>query len=150
MLASASPARRRLLQLAGIDPFICQSDFDEDSIPLTTPAQLVETLAARKLEVSLEKLWQNQGSSPGGFFTSSPGVMLGCDSVLAIHGEIYGKPESPAHAIARLKTMRGHVGEIYTVEHTLSLHDALPISKTLPFPSMEKHPAQVIGSPVAT
>lgn len=114
VLASASPARRRLLQLAGIDPFICQSDFDEDSIPLTTPAQLVETLAARKLEVSLDKLWQNRGSAPGGFFTSSPGVMLGCDSVLAIHGEIYGKPKDSAHAIARLKTMRGHIGEIYT------------------------------------
>jgi septum formation protein len=114
VLASASPARRRLLQLAGIDPFAYPSDFDEDAVVLTNPAELVETLAIGKLNASMNKLWHNRGSAPGGFFTAHPGVMLGCDSVLAIEGEIYGKPESPAVAIDRWKRMRGKVGELYT------------------------------------
>lgn len=114
VLASASPARRRLLQLAGIDPFVYPSAFDEDQIQLTDPAELVQELARQKLNASLQKLWLNRGSAPGGFFSDQPGVMLGCDSVLAIGGEIHGKPDSPEEAIARWKQMRGQVGELFT------------------------------------
>lgn len=119
VLASASPARRRLLQIAGIDPFAFPSHFDEDAVTLKDPAALVETLAIGKLKASLEKLWQSRGSAPGGFFTQTPGVILGCDSVLAIKGEIYGKPDTPEEAIDRWKTMRGQVGELFT-GHALS------------------------------
>lgn len=119
VLASASPARRRLLQLAGIEPFVFPSAFDEDSITLRDPAALVEQLAVSKLKASLEKLWQQKGSAPGGFFSQSPGLILGCDSVLAMQGEIYGKPDSPEEAIDRWKSMRGQVGELFT-GHALS------------------------------
>ena len=34
VLASASPARRRLLQTVGIEPIVCPSDFDESQIQL--------------------------------------------------------------------------------------------------------------------
>jgi septum formation protein len=49
VLASASPARRRLLQSVGINPLVCVSDFDESQIQLTDPVALVETLAKPKL-----------------------------------------------------------------------------------------------------
>ena len=119
VLASASPARRRLLQLAGIEPFVFPSAFDEDSVIATNPAELVEKLAASKLQASLDKLWQQKGSAPGGFFSASPGLILGCDSVLSMNGEIYGKPDSPDEAIDRWKAMRGQVGELFT-GHALS------------------------------
>ncbi len=119
VLASASPARRRLLQLAGIEPFVFPSAFDEDSIVLKDPAALVEKLASSKLQVSLESLWQQKGSAPGGFFSASPGLILGCDSVLSMQGEIFGKPDSPQEAIDRWKSMRGKVGELFT-GHALS------------------------------
>jgi septum formation protein len=45
-------------------------------------------------------------------FTDS--LILGCDSVLAINGEIYGKPETPQQAIARWQIMRGNQGILYT------------------------------------
>ncbi|HBL11417.1 MAG TPA: septum formation inhibitor Maf, partial [Cyanobacteria bacterium UBA11162] len=45
VLASASPARKRLLQNAGIEPVVRHSDFDESQIQLTDPLTLVETLA---------------------------------------------------------------------------------------------------------
>ncbi len=119
VLASASPARRRLLQLAGIEPFVFPSAFDEDSVVAPNPAELVEKLAASKLQASLDKLWQQKGSAPGGFFSTSPGLILGCDSVLSMNGEIYGKPDSSQDAIDRWKTMRGQVGELFT-GHALS------------------------------
>ena len=85
----------------------------------TNPAELVEKLAASKLQASLDKLWQQKGSAPGGFFSASPGLILGCDSVLSMNGEIYGKPDSSQDAIDRWKTMRGQVGELFT-GHALS------------------------------
>jgi septum formation protein len=119
VLASASPARRRLLQLAGIEPFVFPSAFDEDSIVVKNPADLVQQLAVSKLNASLDQLWQQKGSAPGGFFSELPGLILGCDSVLSMQGEIYGKPDSPQEAIDRWKSMRGKVGELFT-GHALS------------------------------
>ncbi|MEM6521363.1 MAG: Maf family protein, partial [Cyanobacteria bacterium P01_C01_bin.70] len=38
VLASASPARRKLLTDAGISVYVCPSNFDEDQVQLTEPA----------------------------------------------------------------------------------------------------------------
>ncbi|MBZ8181840.1 Maf family protein [Oscillatoria salina] len=100
ILASASPARRRLLEIAGIKPLVCQSNFDESQIELTEAAQLVQKLALCKAEVVAEN------------FTD--GLILGCDSVLEIGGEIYGKPENAEVAIARWQKMSGNTGILYT------------------------------------
>ncbi|GBF81932.1 Maf family protein [Aphanothece sacrum] len=100
ILASASPARRKLLQTVGIDPIICHSNFDESTIKLSDPIKLVETLAYAKAEIVASQ------------FDLS--LVLGCDSVLAVNGEIYGKPESEIEAINRWQTMRGSQGILYT------------------------------------
>ncbi|NJN21639.1 MAG: septum formation inhibitor Maf [Leptolyngbya sp. RL_3_1] len=104
VLASASPARRQLLVAAGIQPFACPSNFDEDQIQLTDPAALVQALATHKAQSVAPQFKE--------------ALVLGCDSVLAFGGEIYGKPETPAAAIARWQQMRGQVGELHT-GHTL-------------------------------
>ncbi|MGF1522971.1 MAG: Maf family protein [Leptolyngbyaceae cyanobacterium] len=104
VLASASPARRKLLTDAGIPAYVCPSNFDEDQIQISDPAKLVLTLAQGKAE-AVAPQFENA-------------LVLGCDSVLAFNGEIYGKPETPAAAIARWQQMRGQVGELFT-GHTL-------------------------------
>jgi septum formation protein len=118
VLASASPARRRLLQMVGIDPIVHPSDFDESQIQDSDPAQLVKALAERKATTSMLSLWERRGelqlAGMGRLFSRAPGVILGCDSVLSINGEIHGKPANPAEAIARWQMMRGQVGELYT------------------------------------
>lgn len=106
VLASASPARRRLLQTAGIEPIVRPSDFDESQVQSANAADLVQTLALRKAETVATQLSQ----APS--LTST--LVLGCDSVLAINCEIHGKPANPAEAIARWQQMRGRVGELYT------------------------------------
>ncbi len=100
VLASASSARRRLLLNAGISPFVCPSAFDESQIVFTDPAQLVQTLAQRKAETVVPQ------------FTEA--LILGCDSVLAIDGEIHGKPASTEVALARWQQMQGRSGDLYT------------------------------------
>ncbi len=100
VLASASPARLRLLRAVGIDPTVCPSDFDESQMQEANPQALVEALAQGKAAVVARQF--------------ADALVLGCDSVLALDGEIYGKPENVDVAIARWKTMRGKVGQLYT------------------------------------
>jgi septum formation protein len=100
VLASASSARRKLLVEAGIQPFVCPSNFDEDQIVIQDPVELVQVLARGKAEAVAPQ------------FRNS--LVLGCDSVLSINGVIYGKPDSRAEAIARWREMRGGSGELYT------------------------------------
>lgn len=100
VLASASPARRRLLQMAGIEPIVCPSDFDESQIWEPNASVLVQKLAQGKAAVVADQF--------------PDALVLGCDSVLALNGEIYGKPAHPEEAIARWQQMRGRVGELYT------------------------------------
>jgi septum formation protein len=100
VLASASVARRRLLQTVGIEPIICPSDFDESQIQLNEPGQLVQTLAQCKAETVVSQ------------FPSA--LVMGCDSVLAINGDIYGKPADAQEAIARWQFMQGNFGDLYT------------------------------------
>lgn len=114
VLASASPARKRLLQMAGIEPLVFPSDFDESQIKIADPGELVQILAEGKAKATMRSLWESQDKVPPGFFSRSAGLILGCDSVLAIHGEIHGKPRDPQEAIERWKMMRGQVGALYT------------------------------------
>jgi septum formation protein len=100
VLASASPARRRLLQSVGINPRICVSHFDEDSIRLTDPIALVETLAQRKAETVLNQITES--------------LILGCDSVLMVNNQIHGKPKDAVEAFSRWQQMRGNRGTLYT------------------------------------
>ncbi|MBE9236571.1 septum formation inhibitor Maf [Anabaena aphanizomenioides LEGE 00250] len=100
ILASASPARRRLLQTVGIEPIVKASDFDESQIQISEPKALVEILAKCKAETIAPQ------------FPSA--LVMGCDSVLAIDGQIYGKPENAEVAIARWNLMQGNFGDLYT------------------------------------
>jgi len=100
ILASASPARRKLLQMAGIEPVVCPSDFDESLINSPDGCDLVQKLAQAKAETVTPKFPE--------------ALVLGCDSVLAVNGEIYGKPDSPEEAITRWQKMRGSTGILYT------------------------------------
>jgi septum formation protein len=107
VLASASPARRRLLETAGIYPTVCQSNFDESQIQLSDAVELVKVLAAKKAE-AVKNRYQDV-------------LILGCDSVLSFAGAIYGKPESPQVAVARWREMRGQAGLLHTGHSLIDL-----------------------------
>ncbi len=101
ILASASPARRQLLESAGIPAQVLVSQLNEAAFNITHPPELVQTLAQAKAEVVAQQL-------------ERPALVLGCDSVLVLEGEIYGKPANSATAIQRWQRMRGKTGQLLT------------------------------------
>lgn len=101
ILASASPARRRLLENIGLVVKTQPSHFDESQIQDPDPRQLVARLAQAKAEVVAHQ-------------TRPPALILGCDSVLEMGGVVYGKPTSPGAARQQWQRMRGQVGYLHT------------------------------------
>jgi len=93
VLASASPARRRLLEQAGFAPEIRPSDVDEDAATAPTVDELVRDLAVRKAEAVAAAV--------------GDAIVVGCDSVLDVDGEPQGKPSGVDEARARLVRLRG-------------------------------------------
>ena len=108
VLASASPARRKLLAAAGLEPSIVVSSVDEEAVTAAareTYGELVAedvalVLARAKAEDVADQI--------------DDAVVIGCDSVLDLDGEIHGKPSSPAVAISRWHQMRGRSGVLHT------------------------------------
>jgi len=117
-LASASPARTKLLTDAGIAHRVLVSDVDEDAATAAagqpSPAETALLLARAKAE-SVAALGAG-GSGAGGAEAggSGAGLVLGCDSVFELGGEPYGKPWEPEVARARWRQMRGKSGILHT------------------------------------
>lgn len=100
ILASASPSRKMLFDLAGIQCDVLVSGVDETVPETFTPAETVETLAKRKAEVVLpfcnEKL------------------VIAADSVIVSQGRIFGKPENSEKAVEMLMCLSGKTHHVYT------------------------------------
>jgi septum formation protein len=103
VLASASPARLRLLQEAGFSPEVIVSGVDEDAITATEPRTLVRLLAEAKAE-----------AVAGSAAVADGALVIGCDSMLELDGEALGKPASADEAVARWRSMRGRSGTLLT------------------------------------
>jgi septum formation protein len=111
VLASQSPARLAVLRSAGFDPSVVVSGVDEDAVAASltdpAPAELVRALAAAKAEAVFDTL---VGSHDG----SADMVIVGCDSMLSIGGNMVGKPITPETARERWASMAGKTGELLT------------------------------------
>jgi len=126
LLASASPARRATLQAAGIDPLVAVSAVDEEAVLAAArerfgtldPADAVLLLAQAKVEDVSRNL-------PAELEDADDLLLLGCDSMLELDGEIYGKPRDAAEAAGRWRAMRGRTGVLHT-GHWLMDERAVP------------------------
>lgn len=114
VLASASPARRKLLRAAGIEPEVLVSGVDESKVDPSTPEALSLTLAQLKARTVAERLGQPTGNGSAPESTALQTLVLGCDSVLAFDGEILGKPVDADEATRRWRAMRGRSGVLHT------------------------------------
>ncbi|MEM1427509.1 MAG: nucleoside triphosphate pyrophosphatase, partial [Cyanobacteria bacterium P01_H01_bin.130] len=108
--------RRRLLGMGGIEPAVCPSNVDESQVTVFDPGELVEVLALKKAETVVMRLRQEPDlrRSLLGVEVPGPTVVMGCDSVLLVNGEVYGKPRDAQDAVERWQEMRGQVGSLYT------------------------------------
>ncbi|WP_328850662.1 Maf family nucleotide pyrophosphatase [Micromonospora globbae] len=105
VLASASPARRKILQAAGIEPDVLVSGVDESLVVTERADELCLELARLKAQAVLTRL------RPAG---DERTLVIGCDSVLEFEGETYGKPADPADATRRWQRMRGRSGVLHS------------------------------------
>ncbi|RSN13089.1 septum formation inhibitor Maf [Streptomyces sp. WAC 05977] len=123
VLASQSPARLGVLRSAGFDPSVVVSGVDEDAVAasLTDPApeELVRALAAAKAEAVFEAL--------GGHGDM---VIVGCDSMLSINGEMVGKPITPEAARERWAAMAGKTGELLTGHAIIRVENGVKTKET--------------------
>jgi septum formation protein len=115
VLASASQARRRLLEQAGIAHRVQVSGVDESLHQHVDPQLLVQQLARAKAEAAAVALAEAVAEQR----FDALGV-LGCDSLLAFEGEVFGKPQDSAEAQARWRRMAGGWGELITGHCLLS------------------------------
>ncbi|MEU4336598.1 nucleoside triphosphate pyrophosphatase [Micromonospora lupini] len=129
VLASASPARRKSLQAAGIEPEVLVSGVDESVVVTDRAEDLCLELARLKAQAVLARLspaasasedtGTGKAASTGTGSAASTGtgqrtLIIGCDSVLAFDGEILGKPTDPADATRRWLRMRGRSGVLHS------------------------------------
>lgn len=119
-LASTSPARKMLLEQAGVAPVIVPSDVDEDAalaslardrgtdVTGLAPADIVLELArAKALAVA-------DGAVDPGTGGALDGLVLGGDSMFELDGVVYGKPYEPEVARERWRAQRGRTGTLWS------------------------------------
>ena len=102
ILASKSPRRREILEMLGVKFEVITSEADESS-DITDPCQLVEELSLRK-GLAVRDALLAKG------YDLSDTVIISSDTVVAIDGEILGKPhdEEDAKRMLRLYSGRDH------------------------------------------
>ena len=101
ILASASPRRRELLTQIGLEFQVVVSNVEE-KVTATVPAAVVEELSAQKAEGVLQMLGMQDC------------LIIGSDTIVAVDGQILGKPKDPEDAKRMLRMLQGRAHEVYT------------------------------------
>jgi septum formation protein len=100
ILASRSPRRVELLRLITDQFEPMPSHFDESTIILTQPNELVKALGYHKAKVIFEE--------------HRDATVIGCDTVVSLDGEIFGIPTDKAHAVEMLQKLSGRTHLVST------------------------------------
>lgn len=99
ILASGSPRRREILRAAGIEPEVLAVDVAELTAELP-PRDLVIANARLKAEAAAKLKPQ--------------GIILAADTVVALDGQIFGKPQDAADAERMLAALSGRTHSVFT------------------------------------
>jgi septum formation protein len=100
ILASKSPRRQELLRLMDIDFRIVLKDVDESYPDGLSPEEIAVYVAEKKAKAFDESVTDE--------------VVLTADTIVAVDGQILGKPENSEHAVQMLHTLSGKVHRVVT------------------------------------
>ena len=102
VLASASPRRREILEMLGVDELTIIPAKGEEHAPENAgPAETVEALASAKAK---EVAALVSGDVP----------VIAADTIVWFNGRVYGKPHSREEAVKMLSELSGNWHEVYT------------------------------------
>ncbi|MCA5892348.1 Maf family nucleotide pyrophosphatase [Isoptericola sp. NEAU-Y5] len=121
VLASRSPARLATLAAAGVTPAVVVSGVDEPAVLAAArerfgtlePADAVLVLAQAKAEDVARQVEETTSA-----------LVVGCDSMLELDGEVLGRPADAAEARARWRAMRGRAGVLHSGHWVVDVRDA--------------------------
>lgn len=117
VLASASPIRARLLREAGVDIEVAPARIDEAALRESlraegaVPREIADVLAEHKAR-------QVAGRR-------SSGLVLGCDQILELDGQVLGKPEGRDGLRERLRLLRARTHRLHSA--AVLYADAAPV-----------------------
>ncbi|WP_067448003.1 nucleoside triphosphate pyrophosphatase [Nocardia alba] len=125
VLASASPARLRILRTAGIDPVVRVSGVDEDAVSAALPAGT----SSHDVVVALARAKAADVAASIPEFDADC-VVVGCDSMLLVDGQLQGKPHTPEVARERWAAMAGRDADLVTGHCVLRLRDGAIVAES--------------------
>lgn len=100
VLASASPRRAQLLKMLGLTFDVVPAEIDETWREGEPPALHVERLAREKaMTVAARR---------------PDALVIACDTIVVLDGEVLGKPRDAAHAVQMLMRLRGREHRVET------------------------------------
>ncbi len=117
LLASASPRRRELVSRLGVPFEVFAVDCDETVDGSHSPDEYVRILALRKARAAMAKYLERSNSNPSGATVHTsiePPIVIGSDTVVALDGEILGKPRDRDDAINTLLRLSGRAHRVCT------------------------------------
>ncbi len=111
ILASSSPRRRSLIRLLGLNFRTLSTNIDEKPLPGERPDEFVCRLALKKADAVACR--------------AHAGVVLGCDTAVAVEGELFGKPGTAAEAKRMLRALSAKSHEVWSGLALLDLNRGL-------------------------
>ena len=101
ILASASPRRKSLMNVLGLDFKIVVSDCEEVIDDKSKVEDIVMSLSKQKAQDVAKKVGDDC-------------IVIGADTVVSYQNEILGKPRDKADAVRMLKLLSGKTHSVYT------------------------------------
>ena len=100
LLASLSPRRKELISRLGIPFGVLPADVNEEGVTGLSPEETVRVLSQMKAQAIAKDHPED--------------IVLGADTVVAIDGQILGKPHSEAHAREMLRMLGGKSHQVFS------------------------------------
>ena len=105
ILASGSPRRRELMAREGFEFDVITSNAQESYDPTLPVTKIVQSLATLKAQAVADTLKPSR---------LAESIIVGADTVVALDGTIYGKPQDADDACRMLRELSGKTHEVIT------------------------------------
>ncbi len=100
ILASASPRRKEILKITGLDFDVCAGDYEEDLSLSLKPRQLARFISRKKAEAVAPKYKET--------------IIIAADTFILFKDRLLGKPGTGKDAVKMLSTLNGKIHSVIT------------------------------------